>query len=81
MHPNRGADDSIQLLPFVWFVSFWRVFSLDRIYLTLDYEVVLHLLLPEVSEVRSVELLRLISDEPDVDVIGVGLQDFIWNRL
>ena len=81
MHPNCGAGDFVHLLPFVRFVSFWRVFGLDRIYLTLDYEVVLHLLLPEVSEVRSVELLRLISDEPDVDVIGVGLQDFIWNRL
>ena len=42
MHPNRGADDSVQLLPFVWFVCFWRVFGLDRVYLTLDYEIVLH---------------------------------------
>ena len=55
MHPNRGMDDSIQLLPFIRFVCFWRVFGLDRVYLTLDYEIVLHLLLLEV-EVRSVEL-------------------------
>ena len=46
---NRGVENFIQLLPFVRFVSFWRVIRLNRIYLTLDYEVVLHLLLPEVE--------------------------------
>ena len=55
MHLNRGADDFVQLLPFVRFVSLWRVLGLNRVYQTLDYEIVLHLLLPEV-EVRSVEL-------------------------
>ena len=68
MHPNRGVGDSVQLLLFVRFVCFWRVFGLDRVYLTLDYEIVLHLLLPEV-EVRSIEPLKLISDEPDVEAI------------
>ena len=49
VHPNRDADDSIQLLSFVRFVSLWRVFGLNRIYQTLDYEVVLHLLVLEVE--------------------------------
>ena len=49
MHLNRGADDSVQLMPFVRFVCLWSIFSLNRVYLTLDYEIVLHLLLPEVE--------------------------------
>ena len=71
MHPNRGADDSVQLQPLVCLINFWSTFILNWIDLTLDYEIVLHLLLPEV-QVRTVEpsnLLRLISDEPDVDAI------------
>ena len=54
MHLNRGADDSVQLLSFVQFVSsggfsvsIGSVFGLNRVYLTLDYEIVLQLLLPE----------------------------------
>ena len=76
MHLNHGADDFVQLLPFVRFVCFRRVFGLNRIYLTLDYEIVLHLFLPEV-EVRSSNFLRLISDEPDVDAIGFGSGDSV----
>ena len=55
VHPNRGTDDSVQLLPFVRLLCLWSVFGLNRVYLTLDYEIILHLLLPEV-EVRIVEL-------------------------
>ena len=55
MHPNRGADDSVQLLPLVGLIDFWSNLILNRINLTLDYKIVLHLLLPEV-EVRTVEL-------------------------
>ena len=54
MHPNRGADNSVQLLPLVSLINFWSTFILDWIDLTLDYKIVLHLLLPEV-EVRTVE--------------------------
>ena len=54
MHPNRGADDSVELLPLVCLIDFWSTFILNRIDLTLDYKIVLHLLLPEV-EVRAVE--------------------------
>ena len=54
MHPDSGADDSAQLLPLIGLVYFWSDFILNRIDLTLDYKIVLHLLLPEV-EVRSIE--------------------------
>ena len=56
MHPNRGADDSIQLLPLICLIYFWSIFILNWVDLTLDYEIVLHLLLPEI-EVRTVEPL------------------------
>ena len=54
MHPNRGANDSAQLLPLVCLINFWSTFILNWIDLTLDYKIVLHLLLPEI-EVRTVE--------------------------
>ena len=54
MHPNRGADDFVQLRPLVCLINFWSTFILDGIDMTLDYEIVLHLLLPEV-EVGTVE--------------------------
>ena len=54
MHPNRGADDSVQLLPLVCLINFLSTFIVNRIDLTLDYEIVLHLLLPEI-ELRTVE--------------------------
>ena len=54
VHPNRGADDSVQLLPLVCLICFWSIFILNWVDLTLDYEIVLHLLLPKV-EVRTVE--------------------------
>ena len=50
-------------------ISFWSVFSLNWVDLTLHYKIVLHFLLPEV-EVRSIEL-RLISDEPIVEAISM----------
>ena len=53
--PNRGANDSVLLLPLVGLIDFWSYFNLNRIDMTLDYKIVLHLLLPEV-EVRTVEL-------------------------
>ena len=84
MHPNRGADNSVQILLFIRLVSFWTVFCLDRIYLTLYYEIVLHLFLPEV-EVPSVEhkssRLRILVDsisnadfeEPIIDSVPIIL--------
>ena len=55
MHPNSGSIDSIKFRQLICLDSFWMVLCLDRIYLTLDYEIVLHQLLAEV-EVRYVEL-------------------------
>ena len=37
MHPNNDADDSVQLLPFVRFLSFWSIFCFGWVDLTLDY--------------------------------------------
>ena len=54
MHPNRGADDSVQLLSLVCLINFWSIFIFNWIDVTLDYEIVLHLLLLEI-EVRTVE--------------------------
>ena len=54
MHPNHGADDFVQLQPLVCLICFWSIFILNWVNLTLDYEIVLHLLIPEV-EVRIVE--------------------------
>ena len=55
MHPAGGADNFLQLLPLIWLVSLWSVFSINWVDLTLDYYIVLHLLLLNV-EVRSIEL-------------------------
>ena len=55
MHPNGGLNNLIKFDPLIWFEFFYNVFVLNRIDLTFDDQVILHLLLPEVV-VRSVEL-------------------------
>jgi hypothetical protein len=55
MHPNSGANDTVQLRPNFQLVGCWCRVVLDWIDLATDYQIVLHLLFPEV-EVRPVEL-------------------------
>ena len=49
VHPNRDSDDSVQLLLLVCLIYFWSNLILNGIDLTLDYKIVMHLLLPEVE--------------------------------
>ena len=55
MHLIGGMNKFVQLRSSIRHISFWSVFGFNWVDLTLDYEIVLHLLLPEV-EVQSVEL-------------------------
>jgi hypothetical protein len=55
MHPNSGANYSIQFRPDFWLVGCQSRVVLDWMDLATDYQIVLHLLLLEV-EVRPVEL-------------------------
>ena len=47
-------------------ICFWSLFILNWLDLTLDYEIVMHLLK---LKFEPSNLLRLISDEPDVEAI------------
>jgi hypothetical protein len=55
MHPNGSTSESVQFRPFFRLIHSQNVLVLDRVDLTTDYEIVMHLFLPEV-EVRLVEL-------------------------